>query len=210
MNTENKIPYEINDFIGIFYNALSTDTCDKIVNHYEQVHAMGLSTTRQQLENIKLIEKDTDTYRLSSSPISLLGTNEIVSSMDLYFVEEFKKTFWSCYNEYVKQYGILESIGKHGFRSAFKIQKTKPSSGYHVWHCEHGSENTSSRLLLVIVYLNDVAEGGETEFLYQRKRVNPTKGTMIIVPGSFTHTHRGNPPLTGDKYIMNTWLHFLE
>jgi hypothetical protein len=207
---ENKVAYEINDFIGIFHNVIPKNICDKIVNHYEQVQSMGMTVNRQELEQTRLIDKDTDTYRLSSSPMSLEAPNEIVSSMDMYFVEEFKKAFWPCYHEYTKQYGILESIGKHGFRSAFKIQKTKPSSGYHVWHCEHGSENTSSRLLLVIVYLNDVEDGGETEFLYQRKRVKPTKGTMIIVPGAFTHTHRGNPPLTGDKYIMNTWLHFLE
>jgi hypothetical protein len=207
---ENKVAYEINDFIGIFHNVIPKHICDKIVNHYEQVQSMGMTVNRKELEQTRLIDKDTDTYRLSSSPMSLEAPNEIVSSMDLYFIEEFKKAFWPCYHEYTKQYGILESIGKHGFRSAFKIQKTKPSSGYHVWHCEHGSENTSSRLLLVIVYLNDVEEGGETEFLYQRKRVKPTKGTMIIVPGAFTHTHRGNPPLTGDKYIMNTWLHFLE
>jgi hypothetical protein len=207
---ENKIAYEIDDFIGVFYNVLPADVCAKMIKHYEQVQAMGLTTTRQQLEQSRYIEKDTDSYRLSSSPLALVETNEIISSMDIQFVEEFKKIFWPCYAEYAKQYGILESIGKHGFRSAFKIQKTRPSGGYHVWHCEHGSENTSSRLLLVIVYLNDVADGGETEFLYQRKRIKPTQGTILIVPGGFTHTHRGNPPLTGDKYILNTWLHFLE
>ena len=96
------------------------------------------------------------------------------------------------------------------FKNAFKIQKNQPGEGYHVWHCEQGDISSSPRLLLVILYLNTVEEGGETEFLYQHKRIPATQGTMIIVPGSFTHTHRGNPPLQGNKYIMNTWVQFLE
>ena len=59
-----------------------------------------------------------------------------------------------------------------------------------------------------ILYLNDVPEGGETEFLYQRLRVSPKEGTLVIFPASYTHTHRGNPPLRGSKYIMTGWIEF--
>ena len=56
-----------------------------------------------------------------------------------------------------------------------------------------------------MVYLNDVKEGGETEFQYQKLRVKPKRGTVLIWPGGFTHLHRGNPPLSGDKYIATGW-----
>jgi len=59
-----------------------------------------------------------------------------------------------------------------------------------------------------MVYLNDVEEGGETEFLYQHKRLKPEQGTLVIWPASFTHTHRGNPPLSNDKYIVTGWTEF--
>ena len=67
---------------------------------------------------------------------------------------------------------------------------------------------TGSRLLLVMGYLNDVEEGGETEFLYQSKRVKSKKGRIVICPSGFTHTHRGNPPLKGNKYMINGWIEF--
>ena len=60
--------------------------------------------------------------------------------------------------------------------------------------------------MAISLYLNTVDEGGETEFLYQRMRVKPEQGTLVIHPGGFTHTHRGNPPLKGVKYFMNTWI----
>lgn len=208
--TNVQIQYDIEDFIGVFYNAVSSETCKKIINHFEQVQALNKTVNRQELENSRRLDKDTLTYRLSSSPMSLEEPDEIISSMDMYFLEEFKNAVYPCYDEYCKSYGVLDIVGKHGFRSAFKIQKTKPSGGYHVWHCEQGNENTSGRILLIMLYLNTVDEGGETEFLFQKRRIKPTEGTIIIVPGSFTHTHRGNPPLSGDKYLMNTWMHFLE
>ena len=112
--------------------------------------------------------------------------------------------------EYAKKYGVLNTVAKHRFYDDIKIQKTQPCEGYHVWHCEHGSRTVGSRLLLIMLYLNDVDEGGETEFLYQSIRVQPKKGTLVICPSGFTHTHRGNPPLSGDKYMINGWIEYEE
>ena len=58
------------------------------------------------------------------------------------------------------------------------------------------------------MYLNDCNEGGETEFLFQHKRIKPKAGTIVISPAAWTHTHRGNPPLSGEKYMINGWLEF--
>ena len=57
-----------------------------------------------------------------------------------------------------------------------------------------------------MMYLNTVEEGGETEFLYLAKRFKPVRGRVLIWPAGFTHVHRGNPPLTGEKYIATSWL----
>ena len=55
-------------------------------------------------------------------------------------------------------------------------------------------------------YLNDVESGGETEFYFQKRSIKPRKGTVVIAPAGFTHTHRGNVPISGDKYIITSWL----
>jgi hypothetical protein len=55
------------------------------------------------------------------------------------------------------------------------------------------------------MYLNDVEEGGETEFHYIPKRVTAKKGRILMFPAEFTHTHRGNAPLSNDKYVIATW-----
>ena len=49
---------------------------------------------------------------------------------------------------------------------------------------------------------------GETEFLYQRRRIEPRTGSLLLAPAAFTHTHRGNTPAQGDKYIATSWILF--
>ena len=55
------------------------------------------------------------------------------------------------------------------------------------------------------IFLNDVEEGGETEFLYHSMRVKAKKGSMLLFPAGFTHLHRGNPPMSNTKYIATGW-----
>ena len=91
-----------------------------------------------------------------------------------------------------------------------KLQYTPIGGGYHIWHYENDAMSVASRILTWTIYLNDVEEGGETEFLYQHKRVKAEKGNILIFPASFTHTHRGNPPISGDKYILTGWWNLFE
>lgn len=84
--------------------------------------------------------------------------------------------------------------------------------GYPYWHCEHYPKDQNSeslhRTLLWTAYLNEEFEEGETEFFYQQRKVRPTTGTFIIAPSAFTHTHRGNMPKNGSKYIATSWILF--
>jgi hypothetical protein len=36
----------------------------------------------------------------------------------------------------------------------------------------------------------------------------PKTGSLLIAPTAFTHTHRGNRPEGGDKYIATSWILF--
>ena len=57
-------------------------------------------------------------------------------------------------------------------------------------------------------YLNTIDEGGETEFLSQRRRIKPEQGRMVIIPAGFTHTDKGHVPLSGAKLILTSWMLF--
>lgn len=96
---------------------------------------------------------------------------------------------------------------------AINLQRYRADAGgYPYWHCElyprDPSAETLHRTLLWTIYLNDDFAEGETEFLYQQRRIAPRTGSLLIAPTAFTHTHRGNMPRGGDKYIATSWVLF--
>jgi hypothetical protein len=96
---------------------------------------------------------------------------------------------------------------------SINIQRyTAGTGGYPYWHCElypkDATCETLHRTVLWTIYLNDGFEEGETEFLYQQRKIKPKTGSLLIAPTAFTHTHRGNRPQGGDKYIATSGLLF--
>ena len=111
-----------------------------------------------------------------------------------------------CLSEYLNKFPYL--LRHFNWTSGISLlQKTSPYEGYHDWHCENMAWNNKSRSIAWMIYLNDVEEGGETEFLYQQKKFKPIKNTALLWPGSWDHLHRGNPPVSGNKYILTGWYH---
>jgi hypothetical protein len=85
----------------------------------------------------------------------------------------------------------------------YQIQKTVPGEEY-TWHNDSVTISEYTRVLTYIWYLNDVPEGGETEF-YDGTLIKPVRGRMIMFPSTWTFMHRGRTPAS-DKYIATGWM----
>ena len=202
---EVEVKVEINNFIGIFDNVLLDEHCDWLIEFFERMQKIrGKVWKKQNLEKVSSTVKDFSTYFFQNEEDPLIINQQ--QGQIGHFVEAVQ----FCYELYVREYGAIKELGSHVLNPDIKLLKTLPGEGYHGWHSEVGDVTSSRRMLLCMLYLNDVSEGGETEFLYQQKRIEPVKGRMVICPTIFTHTHRGNPPLNTAKYMITTWMEFIS
>jgi hypothetical protein len=201
---------DVKDFIGVYEDAFTAEWCQSLVNEFEYLHSQGFSRNRQEYDSSKQTEKDDNSF---SSPdvFQTNGTGEVESSLAAFGNKvgaQFNNVLWDkCYADYVGHYPALKQSGKH-INWLNKVNRTEVGQGYHIWHFEQASREQATRLMAYILYLNDVDEGGETEFLHQTRRIKPEAGTLVLFPASYTHLHRGNTPLSNTKYILTGWIEF--
>lgn len=186
--------------IAIWENVLSDAECNLLIDHYEALSKLNLTFSRIQL-NDSLFHKKADNAAF------LLEENSLKLTADQTIMIDFLRKFWDCYEQYTNKYSVLREAEKHRIRS-MKLQKTLPGEGYHIWHFESDSSERSDRICAWGIYLNTIDVGGETEFLYQGIRIPAERGTLALWPAGYTHTHRGNPPLSGEKYLLTGWVEY--
>lgn len=66
----------------------------------------------------------------------------------------------------------------------------------------------ANRYLVFLWYLNDVASGGETVFPQLDLAIVPRTGRLLVFPPYWMYQHAGLPPVSGEKYILSTYLLF--
>ena len=168
------------DFIGVWDNVL----LDDFNNHVIDI-----------LDNSTQIVPRTNTS-VKDAQLDIAAFNPTISNHIMCAVR-------ACVNQYLDWYPFLKNFHYHS--TTCLLQKTNPTEGYHDWHSESNNIACINRTLVWSVYFNDLEDSGETQFLYQKLKVNPKAGRVLIFPGSFTHLHRGNPPYQS-KYIATGWL----
>ncbi len=186
--------------IGIYENAVSDELCDTLINIYEKYpNVRGRRNPNQHARDNFIF---TDTI-LRNDNVSETEKNSIIK-----VINNFNKSLKYTIDDYQYKYPHLDNYPGLKPTGGYKIQKTLPTEGFHIFHTEQMSNNLGafSRVLVYTLYLNDVEEAGETEFLHQLIRVKPKKGTICLFPAGFTHPHRGNTPHSGEKYILTGWL----
>ena len=172
-----------------------------------------------KIEDLKICD-DLITYFKENNQYKQSGktsdTNNQVSkkSTDVYVFNESQDPtitkYFQTLSGFIKQYLDYYKL-KYFVRTkeATNIQYYKPGEGYYGWHCERTSNENlnTTRAFVFMTYLNNVKNGG-TEFKYQNKKFQAKKGSTLIWPSDFTHTHRGVISETQEKYIITGWFHF--
>lgn len=194
---------EKSNLIEVYENALSNEICDYMINSME---------VNKQMAYNGITSSGLDTKIKQSTDFNLLDAINIDPNVDNIIIPGLKASLENHIIKYVKKYNVLETSKIFDetviWNASIHMKRyTKGIDGYHSWHEDNGSGfPTISRMLVLMYYLNSVEEGGETEFKYQNLKIKPTKGSLVIFPAYFTHTHKGHVPISNDKYICNLWL----
>jgi hypothetical protein len=191
----NEKKHEIKDWIGSFDNYIDPKVCDAVIDYFEK-------------------SKDTVAYdRQSSEKSTMKEKNDLsigISKRNNWFpeIDQLCLGVQDALKVYEEKTNVIRFCElKEIHFTDLKIQKTIPTGGYHIWHLEKDYVHSPcNRVLVFTIYLNDIDDGGETEFLLMKQRVKPVKGRISIFPAYFPFVHRGNPPLKEDKYIVTSWL----
>jgi len=220
------------NFIEVIDDVLPPELCSALIDRFEQSPNLSQGRTGGGVDLDK--KRSTDVSISQNKEFSDLF-QQVMQATGPQLVKYIEKYFYALIGpigltvkhpktgEPVKLTGDnFEEVGKPNLVNLvnylFRVgdvnaqRYTAESGGYPYWHSEVYPQmqhnDALHRVLLFMYYLNDVDDGGETEFYYQDKAVKPKAGRMVIAPAYFTHTHRGQIPKSNDKYIVTSWLLF--
>lgn len=77
-------------------------------------------------------------------------------------------------------------------------------SGYLPKHSDLG---ISTRIVTMILYLNDDYEGGEISFPYLDITLKPKAGSAVFFPANFMTIHEVSEVTKGVRYVLPNWYH---
>jgi hypothetical protein len=191
-------------FIYSKSNALEPAFCNEVIDLFEKspLKRPGAFRRNDQIMQKPDVKKSTD---ISFDPSFL---KDPVWGMNL---EYLVKTVEKNIADYIIKFN--ESfIHLSDFRldTSFNIQRYEPEEAFYGWHCERAGLQASSRLLVWMVYLNTINEGGGTQFYYQNHIEKPEQGKLLIWPVDWMYLHKGIPSPTETKYIITGWYSFYK
>jgi hypothetical protein len=187
------------DFIRVWPNKLPQYLCQRAIQAFEEI----VQEPHYQDHVHNNAKQFSESSNLGRRDLAIFLQTDVFNQCGL--CDEILEYLHSSFLEYIEEFGQYKSMSLSN-RYDFKMQRTLPLGGYHVWHYESDSAERLVRHLVWMIYLNDMPAGeAETEFLYQGRRIVPTQGTIVLWPAGPTHIHRGNPVYSRDKYILTGW-----
>lgn len=186
----------LEDFIKVYDSVLNKQACETMIRMHDD-NPQRLSEYNWNLG-----------YRRFSE----------VNSVNVPAAKEFLDVYYSridsVYSHYKKSVDIPFLPDKDSYTyEHVRIKKyeanDKDEFGLHV---DVGDSDSSKRFLTFFIYLNDVDEGGETAFQDINNLdvlIKPKQGRMVVFPPMWMFPHRGLRPISNDKYIASTYLHYI-
>ena len=179
---------------------ISQKDCDFFINFFEKrkdLHVRG--TTGGKEFEVPDKKQDTEIILNTSKNFPWISSHYLKCGIE----------------EYIKKYPFSVQVGPWAVSSTYKMQRYDPGEAYFVTHCENSGPIPKEpkilrRILAWMIYLNNVTDGGHTEFPSQNTKFQPRRGDLLIWPAYFTHPHHGIVSKTQTKYIITGWYEFVD
>lgn len=184
------------NFIGL-WNIENNNLCNELIKYFEENVLLQTQGETSGGKNI-LIKKRTD---IDIKPKDL-------EDLKLKFFKNYINELHNCFKDYNDQWPFLKSIIKDFDIGIFNMGKYLPGDHFSHMHTERCDLSTIHRVFAWMTYLNDVEDGGETNFSHYGIRIKPEIGKTLIWPAEWTHAHAGEVLNSGVKYIITGWMHF--
>lgn len=179
----------MNEYIVEYPRAFSDEECDTIVRIFED-----------NASSVERLERD-KTPQFSQLNWTALGTMEDYHNRTAGKLRDFFRAYTDTH---FSSRAFPQDVGFEQLR----VKRYSMATGDEFsWHVDVGDHASARRFLAAFVYLNTVEVGGTTEF--ENKSVKAEKGKMVIFPPTWQYPHAGTAPISNDKYIMSTYLHYL-
>ncbi|MGE4062001.1 MAG: 2OG-Fe(II) oxygenase family protein [Rhodospirillaceae bacterium] len=176
-------------FIEEYPGLVAPDLCERIITKFESdPHTMP------SVINVAGYSSVSDVRTGTSLPCPLTGDwkaliEQLIPALNT-ALKRYAATYQSMRN-------LIDNYGLHCTSPI--IERVDPGQGFN-WHCDQ-TMYSSERVLTSLLYLRTVREGGATEFLQQKRSIQPEAGKIALFPSAWTHLHRGASPTSEIKYV---------
>ena len=194
------------EFIYEKKESLSPETCKEIITLFER-------KTDQQFIGRVGSGKKINRTSINKNVKNTLDINIVKNDKDWEkYVEILSSEINNNLSEYFTKLDPTNTIfhfnkifGKITY-SSYLMHKYFKDEGVFNYHNDFSIDYSEYRILNYLWYLNEVEEGGETEF-FGHHIVKPECGKLIFFPSEWFFPHKGNIPRSNDKYVIAGWLY---
>ena len=182
---------KLTDFIHIYENVLDSKVCQSLIDIFESNNDKHERFDRNRTPNFTQFNL-TENSKLSNE---ISNIHQLVIKKTL----EYKKIYYELIGE--------NCFPQNNAFEQFRIKKYK-NDGNDAFDCHVDVIDylSAKRFLSFFWYLNDVDEGGETVFCDMT--IKPKTGKLVIFPPLWLFPHQGNVPISNQKYLLSTYLHY--
>ncbi|TAN06062.1 MAG: 2OG-Fe(II) oxygenase [Rhodanobacteraceae bacterium] len=184
---------DITRYVQCFDGALEPEFCQRLL---ESFNRLARFHTRNGRGAMARIEESTWT--------ELNVTKVADPSFEAFFREQTVR-YLAAYNERV---ALTLPIPARNRLENLRVKRYSVEAGDRFQPHFDALDYCSNRYMVFLWYLNDVSEGGETEFCDLGLRIEARQGRLLMFPPYWMFQHAGLPPRSNDKYMISTYLLF--
>ena len=185
--------HNLADYIRVYDDALTADFCGRLVAGFEQSIA-------EQFRNGRDVHD-----ALNKSAWTEVDIGRVADEAFLGF---FLAQIDASLARYNRDVPLTIPVPMRPRTDRLILKRYRPGGEESFQPHFDSIDAVCGRFMVFLWYLNDVERGGETQFCDVGVKVAPRTGRLLMFPPYWMFQHAGLPPVSGDKYILSTYLMF--